>query len=275
MPTASVPYSFTNGINADATQVNANLNSLISFINTNVIQKDASVAFTAIPVGPATDPTAANEFARKAYVDNVLPAGVILDFGGSVAPSGYVLCDGTTYDGALSAYSRLFAAIGLTYGGSGVNFQVPDLRGRITVGKAASGTFAALNGNGGSETVTLAVVNLPLHQHDLTHSHGHSFSVNDNPTDLVTRESAFVDGGFSSGTNTTPWNALSPPALVTNVLSGTWTTAGMAQSYITAHGHGLSGSISAATGNTGFGSGLAQPVPTLPPYRVLNKIIKL
>lgn len=72
MATVSVPYSFTNGNNADATQVNADFAALVNFINTEVVQRDASVAFTALPTLPS-NPTLANQAARKAYVDSYFP----------------------------------------------------------------------------------------------------------------------------------------------------------------------------------------------------------
>jgi hypothetical protein len=65
----SVPNTFSNGTTADAPEVNANFAALVAWINTNVTHLDASKAFTAIPTGPATDPTTANQFTRKSYVD--------------------------------------------------------------------------------------------------------------------------------------------------------------------------------------------------------------
>lgn len=59
--------------------------------------------------------------------------GVVASFAGSVAPSGALLCDGASYTTA--AQPNLFAVIGYAYGGSGANFNVPDLRGRVVAGK--------------------------------------------------------------------------------------------------------------------------------------------
>ena len=74
MATVTIPYTFTNGSqNADATQVNSNFSTLAAFLNTEAIQRDASVAFTAIPLLPATMPTLANHATRKAYVDSYFP----------------------------------------------------------------------------------------------------------------------------------------------------------------------------------------------------------
>lgn len=66
---ASVTYNFTNGTASDAEQVDTNFNDLVSYINTNAILKDGTVAFTGVVTGPATDPTLANHLTRKSYVD--------------------------------------------------------------------------------------------------------------------------------------------------------------------------------------------------------------
>lgn len=76
--------------------------------------------------------------------------GEIIAYGGSAAPSGWVLCDGTSYV-RTGAYAALFAAIGTTYGAAdGSHFNVPDLRQRFPLGKAASGTGSTLGGTGGA-----------------------------------------------------------------------------------------------------------------------------
>lgn len=74
MATVTIPFTFVNNTqNADATQVNSNFSTLASFINTELIQRDASVAFTQIPTLPATTPTLANHATRKGYVDSYFP----------------------------------------------------------------------------------------------------------------------------------------------------------------------------------------------------------
>lgn len=69
MATASVTYTFVPETTILASEANINFANLVNFLNSNVIQKDASLAFTNIPSGPASDPTTANQFTRKAYVD--------------------------------------------------------------------------------------------------------------------------------------------------------------------------------------------------------------
>jgi microcystin-dependent protein len=168
MATAAVTYTFANGTNADGTQVNSNFTSVVNFLNTETVQRDASIAFTAIPSLPAVDPTTDNQAVRKAYVDNFLPAGVITQYGASTAPTGWLLCQGQAISRTNPLYTRLFTAISTTYGaGDGTTtFNIPNLQGRIPVGRDSTQTeFDALAETGGSKTSTLTTANLPSHQH--------------------------------------------------------------------------------------------------------------
>lgn len=69
--------------------------------------------------------------------------GVILPFGGSTVPEGYLLCNGSAI--SRSTYAQLFEAIGTIYGaGDGsTTFNLPDLRDRFIEGAGthALGTY--------------------------------------------------------------------------------------------------------------------------------------
>jgi microcystin-dependent protein len=53
--------------------------------------------------------------------------GEIREFGGNFAPRNWASCDGQTI--SIKTYTALYAVIGTTYGGDGINnFQLPDLR---------------------------------------------------------------------------------------------------------------------------------------------------
>ena len=80
----------------------------------------------------------------------VSPIGSIIMYGGSSAPTGYLLCDGTAV--SRSTYSALFAITSTAFGtGDGsTTFNLPDLRQRFPLGKAASGTGSTLGGTGGT-----------------------------------------------------------------------------------------------------------------------------
>lgn len=83
------------------------------------------------------------------HAENLLPAGVIWLYGGTAAPTGWLLCDGASL--LRSSFADLFTAIGTAYGAAdGTHFNVPDLRQRFPLGKATSGTGATLGGTGGT-----------------------------------------------------------------------------------------------------------------------------
>lgn len=89
------------------------------------------------------------------------PVGTVTDFAGSTAPTGWLLCYGQAVSRA--GYSTLFSVIGTTYGtGDGsTTFNVPDLRGRTSVGKDDMGGVAAnrlTGGTGGIVGATLGAV---------------------------------------------------------------------------------------------------------------------
>lgn len=88
-------YDFTAGTTIRASEVNQNFDDLFNEVNTNMIHRDGSVAFTGIPSGPASDPTTDNEFTRKAYVD--LKAGGVQEHGtrGESDPNGWTLVGAT------------------------------------------------------------------------------------------------------------------------------------------------------------------------------------
>lgn len=66
-------------------------------------------------------------------------------------------------------YQALFAVIGTTYGGNGIQyFNLPDLRGRtiIGAGQGAGQPLYQVGQAGGSSSVTLTTANMPAHAHD-------------------------------------------------------------------------------------------------------------
>jgi microcystin-dependent protein len=78
--------------------------------------------------------------AAEATLVTLVPPGVISAYGGTTAPTGYLLCDGTAVGRV--TYAALFAVIGSAFGsGDGTStFNVPDLRGRFLRGKDGGAT---------------------------------------------------------------------------------------------------------------------------------------
>lgn len=135
---------------------------------------------------------------RETFIGDLgVPIGTILPFAGSVAPRGYLFCDGSEVD--RQQYPDLFSVVGNNYTGPtplrGINtFRLPDLRGRFGLGRdnmsnnlpsiaTDSGSFVSpgggnidrvpdvnadiLGGSGGQFNVSLNINNLPEHSHTL------------------------------------------------------------------------------------------------------------
>lgn len=82
--------------------------------------------------------------------------GVIKSYAGNVAPSGYLLCDGSAV--SRSTYAALFNICSTVYGpGNGTTtFNIPDLRGHIPIGyKSGDADFGTLGVSGGAKTINL------------------------------------------------------------------------------------------------------------------------
>jgi microcystin-dependent protein len=86
--------------------------------------------------------------------------------GWNFAPENWAPCGGQLLP--ISEYSALFALIGTTYGGDGVNtFALPNLLGRVPVhqGQGTGLSPYVLGQPGGSESVTLSSQQIPSHTH--------------------------------------------------------------------------------------------------------------
>ena|SRR5438105_1107232 len=92
--------------------------------------------------------------------------GEIRMFAGNFAPAGWMFCEGQLLP--ISENTTLFNLIGTTYGGDGQStFALPDLSGRIPIHQ---GNGFILAENGGVESVTLTVQQIPAHSHPMLSS---------------------------------------------------------------------------------------------------------
>lgn len=94
--------------------------------------------------------------------------GEVRIFGFDYAPIGWVFCDGQLLPAA--QYQALLAVIGTIYGGDGQNtVGVPNLNGRVAVdfGQGTGLSPYPIAAQGGSDTVSLGVSQIPVHSHTM------------------------------------------------------------------------------------------------------------
>jgi microcystin-dependent protein len=126
-----------------------------------------------------------------------IPTGVFMPFAGTVAPAGFLICDGAAI--SRTTHAALFAVIGTTYGiGDGsTTFNIPDLRACTPVGAGTSTKFTT------NETKTLGT-----YENDKVQDHGHNLSnwsasqwygsANNGGSDWLQYVPGFASGGAGS-----------------------------------------------------------------------------
>lgn len=105
---------------------------------------------------------------QGAVSGDTLPVGAIMPFGSDTIPDNWLLCNGQAV--SRTTYQELFNTIGTTYGtGDGfTTFNLPDLKGKIPVGKDEDDTdFDTLGNTGGEKEHTLTINEMPSHSHML------------------------------------------------------------------------------------------------------------
>lgn len=204
------------------------------------------------PLGVASGGTGSNT--ATGALASVFPVGAIIDYGGSVAPTGWVLAYGQNV--SRSTYSALFAVFGTTYGvgDNSTTFGLPDYRGRVGAGKDDMGgvsaarlstvmTSTTLGNVGGAQQITLDTTMIPAHAHAVgtlaTASNGaHTHDITD-PGHVHTSQEHIhqwnngasgvgtitIDGTNTSG-GSNAWNSTNDPVAYSDPLVGDYYTTG-------------------------------------------------
>ena len=113
------------------------------------------------------------------------------------APNGWLACEGQLL--SIAQNSALFSLLGTTYGGNGqTTFALPDLRGRVPMGQGNGPglTNTVIGELKGSETNTLSVSQMPIHNHTVNAvlAEGNQNSPNGNlPADTKTLDKEYSD----------------------------------------------------------------------------------
>lgn len=178
----------------------------------NSIVQDGGIIYVSLQDSNTNNTPASSPTYWQAGLPSAEQIGVVKAFAGSVAPSGYILCDGSAI--SRTTYAGLFSVIGTAYGtGDGsTTFNIPDLRQRIPVGfKSGDSDFGTLGQTGGEKTHTLSVSEMPAHSHDISCAQenlGGSSRVQSSPVGTSATLSTSSKGGGGAHNNIQPYQVL-------------------------------------------------------------------
>lgn len=170
MATLAKTYTFTTGTTAVAAEVNQNFDDIVSFVNSNAIQKDGSLAMTAALTLPNAEPSGANVAVRRrsAYRSNLggHPAGNTFTVNAGASGSLVTLTSASDMFGYTPDYTYdmliLLTGTVLLSGNSGIlNLSVTDAADTPIniLGPGASNAWACSAGNNNSyETIAVCAL---------------------------------------------------------------------------------------------------------------------
>lgn len=161
-----------------------------------------------------------------------LPIGIILPFSDDTIPTGYMLCDGRAI--SRTTYSSLFSIIGTTYGeGDGsTTFNLPNLKGRVPVGRDITDTDFDTLGETGGEKEHLHYNGMSAYNNQLTVSNTNSDSSHSaDELYTITGTNGFNGVGTQNvyAYSTESGSSLQPYQVVNYIIKVSQTTATQAQ----------------------------------------------
>ena len=281
MATLTIGYTFVNATPAVASQVNSNFQDVKTFaegISTGTNIDAGAIELTKL---------------SSNAIQQLTPSGSIMQYAGTAAPTGWILCDGSAV--STTTYATLYGVIGSAFNTSGGQsapaagtFRVPLLTGRVPVGRDASNVaFDVLGETGGSSTsvashthtdgtlaTASAAANITLNGGNHSHtgssgnagSHSHTIQYSQGPS--ATHSHSIADrvaAGPNNQNYTADLSLLSTAPdhshSVTVAAGGTGHSLSDAN-----HSHDVTGSTGAASAEATNGN--------LQPYIVVNYIIK-
>lgn len=283
MATLTIGYTFVNATPAVASQVNSNFQDVKTFV-------EGISAGTNLDAG-AIELTKLSSNA----IQQLTPSGSIMQYAGTAAPTGWILCDGSAV--STTTYATLYGVIGSAFNTSGGQaapgagtFRVPLLTGRVAVGRDASNAAFDVLGETGGSAVSVAphthadgtlatasaAANITLnggsHSHTGTTnadgSHDHTVNTSSTPNTTAHQHSITDRLALGASTQSALQNTFEVNSDFSNHQHGITTAAA-------ATGHTLSDANHShdVTGDTGVASAAATN-GNLQPYIVLNYIIK-
>lgn len=200
-------------------------------------------------------------------------------------PTNWLICNGASL-ATTGTYAALFAAIGYIYGGSGANFNLPNLVQNFPFGQGASYPIGA---SGGEAAHVLTIPEMPIHDHvvfDPTHNHpvfdpthAHTLSADPGHTHPVL-DPTHAHGGVIVQGGPGAWNSLggSPPLIDPGIssASGTGISIQSAVTGIPATDNAVTNveTYDALTGVQIEDAGGGAAHNNLPPYLAINFIIR-
>jgi len=146
---------------ASASSASSSASTATSAKDDAVAAKDLAVAAQALAEAAAAQ--------AAASAGSGTPIGTTMQWLTDTPPTAFLICNGAAI--SRTTYAELFAIIGTTYGvGDGsTTFNLPNMKGKVVVGKDAAQTeFDALGETGGAKTVTLDGTMIPSHTHTMT-----------------------------------------------------------------------------------------------------------
>jgi len=204
--------------------------------------------------------------------------GMIFPWAMNWAPVNFMLCQGQLLP--VTSYQALFSLLGTTYGGNGTtDFALPNLQGVFMLGAGQNiktGQTYVEAQTGGQLQTTLTVSQMPTHTHAATFQGTGGGGGSYTPPNVTVT----VQASPAAGTQSSPTG---------NYLAGSVATAPAKNLFVPGTAAGTLGNIAGVsavvTGGSASGGGITggnvtvqpaggtTPVPTMPPYLVLNYII--